>query len=338
MRLTNRNRASGGPNAAHTPGRPTVSGILDQGLSGRPTASQGRKMIGQYMPELLNIYDSLCELCGDDEAGHRFLSLYNPPRMAVACSQAVWPGAGGPLLIRNYDFAPTRWEAVLLRSRWGRQTVVGMQDCLWGLLDGINSSGFAVSLAFGGDPKTGRGFAVPLIVRYLLETCSSVHEAKDALRHVPSFMTYNLSLLDRSAEFTTAFLAPGKKPKFVKDLAATNHQGDIRWPPYARFTRTIERAHFLTQRLDREAHRPSALIEDFLSPPLYASSWNRGFGTLYTALYRPLDSSLELAWPQSRLKNSTQHFKEGSRTLTLGGEDWQPGEVAEPIHPAGLVG
>ena len=241
----------------------------------------------------------------------------------VNCSQAVWPGAGGPFLIRNYDFAPSRWEAVLLRSKWDKQTVLGMVDCLWGLLDGVNHSGLTVSLAFGGDPKVGRGFAVPLIVRYLLETCSSVHETKDALRQIPSFMTYSLSILDRTGEHTTAYISPGHKPRFESSKVATNHQGDIVWPRYARFTRTLERAKFLERRLNRDSQKADELLRDFLSPPLYASSWGRGFGTLYTALYRPQKRSLELCWPDTKLSFSTSEFVELDHELGFGDESRQ---------------
>ena len=296
---------------------------LTHGLSDRPSSALGRRKIRQYMPELLSTYDDLCNLSGDDEICHRFLSLYDPPRLAVGCSQAVWPGAGGPFLIRNYDFAPSRWEAVLLRSKWDKQTVIGMVDCLWGLLDGVNHSGLTVSLAFGGDPKVGRGFAVPLIVRYLLETCTSVYETKDALRQIPSFMTYSLSILDRTGEHTTAYISPGRKPRFETGKIATNHQGDIIWPRYARFTRTLERAKFLERRLNRDSQKADELLRDFLSPPLYASSWGRGFGTLYTALYRPQKLSLELCWPDTRLSYSTSEFVEADHEIYFGDESRQ---------------
>lgn len=288
---------------------------LSKGLSGRPSSELGRRKLQQYMPELLPTYDRLCELAGDDEECHRFLSLYNPPRLAIACSQVAWPGAGGPALIRNYDFAPSRWEALLLRSHWNRRTVIGMSDCLWGLLDGINDSGLAVSLAFGGDPKVGRGFAIPLIVRYVLETCATVHEAKDALRGVPSFMTYSLTLIDATNAHTTVFLRPGSKPRFEESLFATNHQGDIQWPQYARYTRTIERGQFLQRQLTKRDQSAAELAEKFLMPPLYASAWSLGFGTLYTALYRPLDRSLELIWPGSVLNCSVGDFAESTRPL-----------------------
>ena len=182
----------------------------------------------------------------------------------------------------------------------------------------INHSGLTVSLAFGGDPKVGRGFAIPLIVRYVLETCTSVYETKDALRQIPSFMTYSLSILDRTGEYTTASVAPGRKPQFESSKIVTNHQGDIQWPKYARFTRTVERAQFLGRRMKRDSQTAADLLQDFLSPPLYASAWSRGFGTLYTALYRPLNRSLELCWPDTKLSFSTSDFVELDQGLYFG--------------------
>ena len=53
-----------------------------------------------------------------------------------------------------------------------------MSDCLWGLLDGMNDAGLAVSLTFGGRPVLGDGFGIPLVMRYVLETCEDVAEAR----------------------------------------------------------------------------------------------------------------------------------------------------------------
>ena len=49
-----------------------------------------------------------------------------------------------------------------------------MSDCLWGLLDGVNDAGLAVSLTFGGRRVLGDGFGIPIVIRYLLETCETV--------------------------------------------------------------------------------------------------------------------------------------------------------------------
>ena len=60
---------------------------------------------------------------------------------------AVWQ-VGDPVLARNYDYAPERLEGSILHTRWVRP-VIGSGDCAWGLLDGLNDAGLAVSLAFG---------------------------------------------------------------------------------------------------------------------------------------------------------------------------------------------
>ena len=223
-------------------------------------------------------------------------------------------------MIRNYDFAPARWEALLLRSKWKNQAVLGMVDCLWGLLDGINQSGLAVSLAFGGNPKVGNGFAIPIIVRYVLENCATVHEAKEALRQVPSFMSYNLTLVDKSGAHTTAFLAPGKTPRFSTAQCVTNHQAKIHSKPYATFTRTVERAGFLNKRLSQPSTTVDSIRSDFLSPPLYASSWSRGFGTLYTASYDPRHLSVRLDWPELYRQFRLEKFSECEIPLKFSSE------------------
>jgi predicted choloylglycine hydrolase len=52
-----------------------------------------------------------------------------------------------------------------------------MLDYLWGLLDGVNDSGLAVSLTFGERPQVGQGLGVPMVIRYVLEVCGTAAEA-----------------------------------------------------------------------------------------------------------------------------------------------------------------
>ena len=108
------------------------------------------------------------------------------------------------MLVRNYDYAPSRFEGVVQSTAWGRHRVIGMSDCLWGLLDGMNDAGLAVSLTFGGRRVLGDGFGIPVVVRYLLETCATVAEARAALGHVPVNLAHNLTLVDGSGEAATA--------------------------------------------------------------------------------------------------------------------------------------
>ena len=42
----------------------------------------------------------------------------------------------------------------------------------------MNDDGLAVSLTFGGRRVLGDGFGIPIVLRYLLETCGTVEEAR----------------------------------------------------------------------------------------------------------------------------------------------------------------
>ena len=146
---------------------------LQEGDAARPTYAACRRALEEHMPELMRVYERLVELAGGGDLAARLLSLYRPPGFIVGCSQGAWT-RGEPLLVRNYDYPADRLEGIVDLTHWGERRVIGMSDCLWGLLDGMNDRGLAVSLTFGGRPDVGDGFAVPLVVRYLLETCDDV--------------------------------------------------------------------------------------------------------------------------------------------------------------------
>ena len=47
---------------------------LKDGLAARPTPAEARATLQRHMPEIVEIYDQLCRLAGDDEVAHRALS------------------------------------------------------------------------------------------------------------------------------------------------------------------------------------------------------------------------------------------------------------------------
>jgi predicted choloylglycine hydrolase len=233
---------------------------------------------------------------GDDVAA-RFLTFWNPPAYLLHCSQAVLIDRDGPLLVRNYDLDPRLNEATVLRSAWSGQRVVATMEAIAGAADGVNAAGLAVSLAFGGRKVVGEGFGVPLIVRYLLEACRNAREAMAALRRIPSHMSYNVTLVDRRGEHVTAFIGPDRPAEFLPRPYATNHQRRVEWPEQAQLSGTVRRARFLERLLARPGLTSDELIAAFLSPPLYSNRHGQGFGTVYTAAYRPEAASVELRWP-----------------------------------------
>ena len=173
-----------------------------------------------------------------------------------------------------------------------------MSDCLWGLLDGINDAGLAVSLTFGGRRDVGDGFAIPLVVRYLLETCDTVAEAREALERIPVHAPQNLTLLDRSGAFLTAYVGPGRAarvPRGRRPPRTTRARSSGRSTRAA--IRTVEREECVLDLLADPEHDARAVHRRV---PRAAAAQHRvraGFGTLYTAAYHPAEGRAEYRWP-----------------------------------------
>ena len=268
-----------------------------QGFSDRPSLAECRQRLLEHMPELVPVWERLVKLSGNDPLAARLLSMWRMPAFACGCSQAVIAGSD-PLLVRNYDYDLNLFEGVIASTNWsGQRKVIGTSDLLWGLLDGMNEDGLVASLTFGGRADVGDGFGIPLVVRYLLETCSDVDAAVSALRRLPIAQSYNLTLADTSGAHATVFVAPGE-PIEVSDLTvATNHRLDVvERPEHARRLRSQPRQQHLTRLLDDDTthHR---LVEAFLQEPLRADQYTAGFGTLYTAAYRPSTGTVTYRWP-----------------------------------------
>lgn len=286
-----------------------------EGLRSRPTYLESRRALERHMPELVPIYERLVELAGGGDREARFLSFYCPPRYLSGCSQAIWPG-DQPLLVRNYDYSPDAFDAVFLKTGWQGRSVIGMSDGLFGLVDGMNDAGLAVSLTFGGRRAVGIGFGVPLILRYVLQTCESVQQAGEVLERIPCHMSYNVTVIDAERRFLTAYLAPDRPTLITHAAVATNHQERVEWDSHAKLTATVERERYLLQRLTLHPETQDKFIRAFQRPPLYSLAFDRGFGTLYTATYRPRDGAAEIIWPGRHWMKSFISFEEEAAAIS----------------------
>jgi predicted choloylglycine hydrolase len=261
-----------------------------------------------HMPELVPVYNQLVALAGGGDLEARFLSMYCPPAYMSGCSQVAWT-RGSSALIRNYDYSFKLFEGTMMYTNW-LQPVIGVSDCTWGLLDGMNASGLAASLTFGGRNITGDGFGIPIIIRYLLETSKTIQEALQILKRVPVHMAYNVTLMDASDEYATVYLSPDRPAVVVHTPVSTNHQLEVEWGDYASLTGTIERKRLLEKLILDEYETEQSMVKNFLHPPLYTTNFEKAFGTLYTILYRAKVGEVEIHWPELSVKQSFEGFKE----------------------------
>lgn len=291
---------------------PAFEGIVERGWSGwrawfsarggtqATSPDEARRELRRYMPELERLLERLKSFRRDDPLFPDFLGFWCPPRYLVSCSQAVAVDQDGPFLIRNYDLDPSLSEATLLLSTWRGKPVAGMVEGLAGLSDGMNGNGLAVSLTFGGRAVVGRGFGIPLIVRYVLETCTDTKDALEALRLVPCHMSYNVTVIDREGRFATAFLSPDRPPIITRTPWATNHQLGVEWPRHGRISATKERAQVLARLFDEGQSSEPDLAASFAAGPMFLRNYRGGFGTVFSAVYRPVQQTVSLAFGKDR--------------------------------------
>ena len=279
---------------------------------------QGQRQLATIMPEMLPLYESFLEASNDCPVAAQFLTGYQPPAYLVSCSQAVLLDEE-PLLMRNYDLSPDLSENLLTQSNWLGQEIIGSNECLWGLDDGMNRSGLVASLTFGGSNQLGKGFGIPFIMRYLLQTCENVKQAIKVLQRVPSHMAYNVTLLDKQGAFATVMVAPEQAAIVTHERCITNHQTRVTWPQQAVFSKTLERKQFLDELLARGKVNEQQLRKAFLAAPLRSANYPQKFGTVYTAVYKPLSETMSYHWPAEKAwRHSFADFRASAKTVNLG--------------------
>ncbi len=282
---------------------------------GKASFDDARRAVRRHMPEFELLWEELSEACQADGALTQFLGFWCPPRYLVNCSQAVVVDDDGPFLIRNYDLDPALNEATFLTTNWRGTRVCGMVEAMAGLADGMNEHGLAASLTFGGRVVTGKGFGIPLIMRYLLQSCRDTQDAIEAMRAVPTHMSYNVTVIDKAGDWATVFLAPDRPPMVRQQAWATNHQLGVEWPRHGRVSNTLGRAEHLEDLL-RTSPQGHDLSQAFNKAPIFSTNYAEGFGTVYTAAYRPTLGTVQLSWKDGTRKSFDLH---------------QPSHQAQPI-------
>ena len=204
----------------------------------RPSYAHCRRALLAHVPELVPTWERLVEPWGRRSRGALPLPVGAPAVLRRLFHRHLDAGRR-PGLVRTYDYVPALCETTLLTSAFNGRRTIAMADCLWGALDGMNEDGLAVAVSFGGRRVVGRGFAVTLLVRYLLDHCADVAEALVAIHSVPVALAYNVALVDRSGAAALVVLAPDHEPAvFHGEACAANRQGRTEWHQHAVMSET----------------------------------------------------------------------------------------------------
>ncbi len=272
--------------------------FLRDGEEARPSYALCQRALRTHVPELVPTWERLVELAGGGDLEARFLSLWEPTPFFAACSVATWTRGGRPGLVRTYDYVPALCETTLLTSAFSGRRTIAMADCLWGALDGMNEDGLALAVTFGGRRVVGRGFAVTLLVRYLLDHCGDVAQALDAIHAVPVSLAYNLALVDRSGAAALVVLAPDHEPSVIHgEVCAGNRQGRTEWHEHAVMSETVVREAAMAAALADPELTREGLEQVFLTEPVHRPLERHTWGTVYTASYDVCERSVRLLWP-----------------------------------------
>ena len=178
------------------------------------------------MPELVPAWQRMVELAGGGDLAARMLTLCDTPPLITGCSQAVFPASRS--LVRNYDWDPTLLEGVILRTRadaaararHGRLPVGAARRR--STTPGSPSRSRSAAAA-----RSAPASAMPIVVRYLLETCATTAAARaGSSRGCPCRSSYNLTIVDRERRRRSPpALAPDRAPRSEPVAAGANHQG-----------------------------------------------------------------------------------------------------------------
>lgn len=214
-----------------------------------------RKYIARNYPVLYDRMRGVAAAFGleVEDDSYDFTSLFQkqfkPPLTGPGCSVIFYPADftedGHSILSRNYDFTtgdinglrPISNDMALMSRPYlfeiypdkGYSSLsICAFDYLGGVLEGINSQGLALAIlsesesghTVGYEPGNETGVYELLSMRYLLDNCKNVEEAKEALlflKHYYCFLPLHYIVADRSGESFIFEFSPARNKSWIID-------------------------------------------------------------------------------------------------------------------------
>lgn len=164
------------------------------------------------------------------------LTIFNDDYLSIgACSQiAALPSIteNGHLLVgRSYEWSPYDELNLIILKENNFPAQIGFSLFLFGRFDGINENGLTITMSSCeyGQPSFGYGIWFPLVLRIILDNCSTTDEAVYLLKQIPIRCSSNILIADQKGNAVIAEIAcygKDKKISFRRNeqlLISTNH-------------------------------------------------------------------------------------------------------------------
>jgi predicted choloylglycine hydrolase len=220
-----------------------------------------RKYMERNFPILYERMRGIASVYGLDieDDSYDLTALFQSLRMPPGCSIVFYPGKctanAHNILSRNYDFTTGNIQGK--RAQAGELPVMARPilfeihpdhgyaslsmssfDYLGGVLDGINSEGLVVSILaeeeslkkVGREPSNEVGMHELMSMRYLLDNCRNVEDAKEALlslKHYYSFIPCHYIVADQRGRSFIFEFSPNRNRSYIIDgdgpQCITNH-------------------------------------------------------------------------------------------------------------------
>lgn len=278
------------------------------------------ELFEQYCPGLNDELQGFADVLGVEKSRLLFVPL---TYLAPACSQiVVLPNKTKnhhTFLARNYDYSEQMDDFCLSKTTvTGKYSHTSTHILQFGRGEGMNEWGLAISQSACGRPVNNDPAGKPpkvvglqfwAVVRSLLENCSNVQEALDALHDMPVACNINLMAADPGGEAALIEIMDGRKEvkllqKDVKAdyLIATNHihiSSMVSMEPYA-MKNSILRYRCLKQWITQNSDIDEQNLKELLLTPypdgLMLPFYEDNFGTIKSIVFNLSLGKIDICW------------------------------------------
>ncbi|MTI31993.1 C45 family autoproteolytic acyltransferase/hydolase [Xanthovirga aplysinae] len=133
--------------------------------------------------------------------------------MEGQCSIFAFRNGENVIFGRNYDFLFSHrnyCESALICPE-NKKAFLAQGDVFIGKMDGVNQSGLAIGMNFVNGQEKKPGISFSLLVRYVLEHCSTTDEAIKILLDTPICSTNNYLIADKSGNIAAVEVTPSHR-------------------------------------------------------------------------------------------------------------------------------